>query len=191
MGSQSSKELLTERITGSLTRLSVINLDFYESLDDRLLLKEIYKSLFRQGDRLFFSFRREENLTDDDELLELRKRVPLTFAQQGDYIFLRRVDAERFDSIGYITYTHHTPGFLLDLWKYFYAFTVFTPLEHVTWNDYVHHVKTKGIDDIDGKRLLSDGLTNFILIKGLGGDYLNISYVHGTKLPDIASLITK
>lgn len=189
MGSQSNRELLTERITDSLTRLSVINLAFYESLDDRLLLKEIFKSLFRQGDRLFFSFRREENLTDDDELLELRKRVPLTFAQQGDYIFLRRIDEERFDSIGHITYADHIPGFLLDVWRYFYAFDFFIPKEQVTWDDYIQYVKKKGLDDIDGKRLLNDGLTNFILIKGLGGDYLNISYVNDTKLPDIASLI--
>lgn len=191
MGGPSNKELLIEKITDNLTRLSVINLDFYESLNDRLMLKEIFKSFFKEGDRLFFSFRREENLTDDDELLALRKKIPLMFEQQGDYIFLRRVDEEKFDTIGHINYTDHTPSFLLDVWKYFYAFTVFMPFEHVTWSDYVHYVKTKGINDIDGKKLLNDGLTNFILIKGLGGDYLNISYVSDIKLPDIASLIDK
>lgn len=46
-----------------------------------------------------------------------------------------------------------------------------------------------GVDDIDGKRLLNDGLANFILIKGLGGDYLNISYVNDIELPNFTALI--
>lgn len=88
MGSQPSRELLSEKITDNLSRLSIINLDFYESLDDRLLLKDLFKSLFKEGERLFFTFRREENLTDNDELMELRKKVPLTFEQQGVTFFL-------------------------------------------------------------------------------------------------------
>lgn len=166
-----------------------MNLDFYESLEDRLFLKDIFKSLFKEGDYLFFSFRREEDLTDDKELSELRRKIPHDLKLQGDYIFLRKVDDERFDSAAYIKYTDHTPGFLIDIWKYFYAFTVFRPRERVTWNNYIHHLKTNGVDDIDGKELLTNGFTNFVLIKGLGGDYLNITYSNDITLPDLASLL--
>jgi len=189
LGNRSNKELLKEKITDSLSRLSVINLNFYESLDDRLLLKDIFKLIFKDNDQLFFSFRREENLTDNDELLQLRQRVPYEFKQHGDYVFLRKIDEERFDSIGYLKYSDQTPAFLLDVWKYFYAFTVFKPRESITWSDYVNYIKTKGVEDIDGKRLLNSGLSDFILIKGLGGDYLNISYINSAELPDIASII--
>jgi len=166
-----------------------MHLDFYESLEDRLLLKEIFKLLFKNGDTLFFSFRREENLTDDDDLLRLRERVPREFMEHGDYIFLRKVDEEKFDSIGRLQCTDQTPSFLLDVWKYFYAFTVFVPKEQVRWDDYIHYLKKRGFDDIDGKRLLNDGLTDFILIKGLGGDYLNVTFVNHINFPDINSLI--
>lgn len=166
-----------------------MHLNFYESLEDRLLLKEIFRLFFADGDTLFFSFRREENLTDDDDLLRLRERVPREFMEHGDYIFLRKFDEEKFDSIGYLQCTDQTPGFLLDVWRYFYAFTVFIPKKQVEWDDYIRYVKRKGFDDIDGKRLLNDGLADFILIKGLGGDYLNVTFSNHIKLPAIDSLI--
>ncbi len=78
----------------------------------------------------------------------------------GCHVF-RKIDDERFDSIGHLTYTDHTPGFLLDVWKYFYAFTFLLPFENITWESYINRAKTKGIDDIDGKKILSDGLAGF------------------------------
>jgi hypothetical protein len=181
LDSQLSSDLFhIKKVNENLIKASLLDLDFYESIDDRLLLKEVFSSFFKRGDRLFFTFRREENLTEEEELFELRKKIPNRFA---DYVLIRKIDDERFDSIGCLNYSHETPSFLLDVWRYFYAFVVFRPNDDITWDQFILYTKKEGIDDIDCRKLLSKKISNFALVKGLGGDYLNIVMNSKTALP--------
>lgn len=59
--------------------------------EDLIRLKKIYKCLFSDSNTLFFAFRREENLTDKEELKKLKVKILETFENYGEYIVLKNL----------------------------------------------------------------------------------------------------
>ncbi|RKS97845.1 hypothetical protein [Chryseobacterium defluvii] len=155
--------------------------------DDVSRLKKIYKSLFSKNDTIFFSFRREEDLTDENELKRLRIKILETFNDEGEYVVLRKLDDSRFDSVARITINENTYNFLFDIWNYFYSCTFFIPTKGFTFSDYITFQKKIKFQDKGNEKLLSNDYTNFSCIKGLGGDNLIISYQNNYQLPDLTN----
>ncbi|KMQ59937.1 hypothetical protein ACM46_16900 [Chryseobacterium angstadtii] len=144
--------------------------------DDLSKIKNIYKSLFFKGSTLFFSFRREEDLTDEKELKKLKTKILDIFNSEGEYIVLRKLDDKRFDSIARIVVNENTYNFLFDLWNYFYSCSIFIPNKDFTFSDYINFYKKNKFEDKGNEKLLSNYFTDFTCIKGLGGDNMIISH---------------
>ncbi|MBB6369653.1 hypothetical protein [Chryseobacterium shigense] len=166
-------------------KVSILFIDDFNisDWDDLSQVKNIYKSLFLKGDTLFFSFRREENLTDGEELKKLRAKILDTFNNEGEYIILRQLDDTRFDSIARIVINDNTYNFLFDIWKYFYSCTFFVPSKDLTLSDYGNFQKKNRFEDKANEKLLDHHFADVTCIKGLGGDNMIISYNSDYELP--------
>lgn len=157
---------------------------------DQNRLRNIFKCLFLNNDTIFFSFKREEDLTSDKELSQLRIKVFETFNKTGEYVFLKKLDEARFDSVARIIVSgDSTFDFLFDIWKYFYSCAFFVPVDGFTFSDYISFHKKIKLQDKGGKKLLDKEYANFECIKGLGGDSLLISYRKNYQLPDLMKAI--
>ncbi|PIF45759.1 hypothetical protein CLU96_2771 [Chryseobacterium sp. 52] len=121
-------------------------------------IKNVYKSLFSKGDTIFFSFRREENLTEEKELKRLKNKILDTFNDEGEYIVLRQLDDTRFDSIARMIINDSTYNFLFDLWNYFYSCTFFIPNKDLAFSDYSNFQKKIKFEDKANEKLLSKQL---------------------------------
>ncbi|GAF04809.1 hypothetical protein [Saccharicrinis fermentans] len=148
-------------------------------------IKNILKCLFFNNDTIFFSFRREEDLTSDKELERLRISIIETFNKYGEYVFLKKLDEARFDSVARIDVSDFTFEFMFDIWKYFYSCTFFIPTEGFSFSDYISFQKKIKFQDKGGEKLLSKRYSDFGCIKGLGGDSLIVSYRKDFQLPDL------
>lgn len=174
-----------ETTNGNLSILYVSDFDIYNEVEDRIKLKGIINKLFSIGDEIFFFFRREEDLTDPFELEILREQIFKKFKNDGKFEYLYKIDQRRFDAIAMIRYDFNTPNFIIDLWKYFYACDFFKPMNDLTFEEYEDYLEVNGVNDINGLKQLWDKLSDFICIKGLGGDYLIISYYSELKIIDL------
>ncbi len=152
---------------------------------DASQLKNVYRCLFLNNDMLYFSFRREENLTDENTLRLLKIKISETFNKDGAYVTLREMDETRFDSVGRISIKESTFDFLFDIWNYFYSCTFFVPKNGFAFSDYVDFQKRIKFQDKGGEKLLKAGHADFECIKGLGGDSLIVSYQKDYQLPDL------
>lgn len=180
-------KIISETCSEDISKLSIGYFDVYQSLESRILIKELINKLFKIGDTMFFFFSREEDLTSDEELKSLRKQIIAKFQKEGEYKVLREIDSQRFDSVAMIRYDFSTPNFIIDLWKYFYSCNFFKP-GNLNLDEYIHYLKLNGVVNIDGKSQLDSGLTEFMCIKGLGADYLIISYKNGSEV--LESILT-
>lgn len=169
---------------GNLSILNIGEFDLYNESDDRIYFKSIINKLFSVGDEVYFSFRREEDLTENSELDVLRKLIFRKFEAEGKFEYLFKIDQRRFDAIAMIIFDLNTPNFIIDLWKYFYACDFFKPINDLTFEEYKDYLEVNGVDDINGLKQLWNGLSDFICIKGLGADHLIISYDSDLKLED-------
>lgn len=163
-----------------LNDLSVINIgpfNIYDNGLDRPYFKNVINKIFETGDEIFFYFRREESLTDEEELEVLRESVFKKITEQGRLLFLNKIDQSRFEGIATIKFDcSDTPNFIVDAWKYFYSLDFFKPINDLSFEEYEDYLEVNGVNDIDGLKLLRNRLTDCICIKGLGADHLVISY---------------
>ncbi|WP_442589904.1 hypothetical protein ACSBL2_01455 [Pedobacter sp. AW31-3R] len=176
-----NKEVATN---GNLSILSVSSFDIYHKPEDRARLKAIFGKLFSVGDELFFFFRREEDLTEDSELIILREKIFKRFEDDGKFQYLIKIDQRRFDAIAMIRYDETTPDFMIDLWKYFFACDFFRPTNDLTFEEFEDYLQITGVEDRNGLRQLWDKLCDFICIKGYDGERLIISYYSELELID-------
>jgi len=167
---------ITKKITGPVGILNIGYFDIYNPFDDQIYLKELFHKLFKIGETLYFFFRREEDLTDDDELTVLRKKIFSHLGQHGQMKYIRYLDQVRFDAIAYLTLDIGFGNLLVDMFKYFYSVDFFVPINGLTFDEYEDYLDVKGVDDIDGINIILNSLTNLICIKGYDGDHLRISY---------------
>lgn len=158
---------------------------------DANCIKNILKCLFFNNDTIFFSFRREEDLTSDDELKRLRVNVVETFDKLGEYVFLKKLDEARFDSVASIIVNDFTFEFIFDILKYFYSCAFFIPAKGFSFSDFISFQKKIKFQDKGGEKLLSKGYSDFVCIKGLGGDSLIVSYQKGFQLPDLRKAVSE
>ncbi|RKE71976.1 hypothetical protein [Chryseobacterium sp. AG363] len=177
-------EINNSILNKNINLLSIEDFDLDMS-EDLIRLKKIYECLFSDSNTLFFAFRREENLTDKEELKKLKVKILENFENYGEYIVLKELDNARFDSVGRIKINEYTYNFIFDVWKYFYSCTFFIPTENFNFFDYITFQKKNKFHDIGNEKLLINHYANFSCIKGLGGDALIISYRNDFKLPDL------
>ncbi|KFF25287.1 hypothetical protein [Chryseobacterium vrystaatense] len=170
-------------LSKEVSLLFIDNFDI-NNWDDLNQLKIIYKSLFPKGSTLFFSFRREENLTEEKELKKLKVRILDTFNNEGEYLILKKLDDVRFDSIARIVINENTYNLIFDLWNYFYSCTFFIPNKNLTFSDYIKFQQKIKFQDKGNEKLLNECFTDFTCIKGLGGDNMIISYRNNYNLPN-------
>lgn len=177
---------------GDLIILTADGLDVNQDLADRVYLKNLVSKLFSVGDEVFFLLRNEEYFANKSELQVLKERVFKTFQESGKLIFLDKLDEKRFYAIAMIKYDLNTPDFIIDLWKYFMGCTFFKPINELTFEEYEDYLECNGDGDECGLKQLWNKLSNFISIKGVGGDYLLISYnaleldLENTLQPEVA-----
>lgn len=167
--------------------ISIFFIDDFDisNLEDRVRLKTIFKRIFPKGNTLFFSFRREENLTSDEELKRLRIKILDIFNSEGEYLVIRKLDDVRFDSVGRLAIDDNTYNFLFDLWSYFYSCTFFVPKGNLTLSDYISFQKKNKLTDIGNEKLLNQDFAEVTCIKGLGGDNMIVSYRRDYDLQDL------
>ncbi|WP_284464739.1 hypothetical protein [Chryseobacterium sp.] len=167
--------------------ISILLIDDFDisSSNDMIQLKKILKKIFPRDSTLFFSFRREESLTSDEELKKLRAKIFDTFNKEGEYVVLKRLDDARFDSVAKIVINDQTYNFLFDIWNYFYSCTFFIPNKNLTFSDYITFHTNNKFQDIANEKLLNQNFSNFTCIKGLGGDNMVLSYRSNYNLPDL------
>ncbi|MCW1961286.1 hypothetical protein [Chryseobacterium viscerum] len=177
-------EINNSILNKNINLLSIEDFDLDVS-EDLIRLKKIYKCLFSDSNTLFFAFRREENLTDKEELKKLKVKILENFENYGEYIVLKELDNARFDSVGRIKINEYTYNFIFDVWKYFYSCTFFIPTENFNFSDYITFQKKNKFHDIGNEKLLIHHYANFSCIKGLGGNTLIISSRNDFKLPDL------
>ena len=177
-------EFYNRELSRDIALFSVEDFDI-NAWHDANRLKNILKCLFFNDDTIFFSFRREEDLTSDNDLKRLRVKVIETFDKLGEYVFLRKLDEARFDSVARITVSDFTFEFIFDIWEYFYSCAFFIPSKGFSFSDYISFQKRIKFQDKGGEKLLSKRYSDFECIKGLGGDSLVISYRKDYQLPDL------
>lgn len=177
-------EFYSRILSKEVNILGIDNFDVHNWYDANQL-KNVYRSLFFNNDMLYFSFRREENLTNVKELKILRRKMLETFKNEGEYVVLKQLDETRFDSVAKVVVKGSTFDFLFDLWNYFYSCTFFIPRDGFSFSDYIDFQKRINFEDKGGEKLIRSGYTDFECIKGLGGDSLIISYRKDYKLPDL------
>ena len=161
---------------GDLTILNVDDLDINNDLSDQIYLKDIVSKLFSIGDQVYFFFRNEEYFREKDERKSIRAEIFDYFDRFGKLVFLTKLDEKRFDAIGMIDFDLNTSDFILKLWKYFSSCDFFKPINDLTFDEYQDYLECNGVYDEDGLKMLWNKLCNFICIKGIGGDYLILSY---------------
>lgn len=128
MAKYREKRVIARRKINKVVSLVVLPFDIYNEAGDRKIIKEFADSIFETGDLIFFYFRRIEDLTNDTELKGLKVRIMDHFEKNGKYLYLRKFDEERFDSIGMLTYDYRTPGLIIDMWRYFYGICPIIPV---------------------------------------------------------------
>lgn len=78
-------------------------------------------------DEILCYFRREEDLTDDEELLQLKQSIFTRFTLKGnEFKYLYQIDERRFDAIGEFKLEYDFANAIIEMWKYFYSFSFFT-----------------------------------------------------------------
>lgn len=177
-------EFCNGELSKNIALMSIENFDI-NAWHDANRIKNILKCLFNNDDTIFFLFRREEDLTSDDELRRLRIKVVETFEKLGEYVYLKKLDESRFDSVARLAGSNFDIEFIIDVWRYYYSCTFFIPTDGFSFSDYISFQKENKLHDKGGQKLLSKGYSNFECMKGLGGDSLIISYRKGFRLPDL------
>lgn len=177
------------KLNNKIHALHVDDFDVYK-WGDINQLKNIFRHLFLNKDEIFFSFRREESLTDRKELQELRSRISEIFNENGEYVILRQIDQVRFDSVARLDLNDHSINFIFDFWKYFYSCSFFVPVDRFTFSDFISFYKSVKFEDKWNEKLLSNLFTNFTCIKDLGGTNLIITYRNGYHLLDLNDIDT-
>lgn len=159
-----------------LNFITIEPFDLYRSIEDRISLKEILNKLFNVGDELLCYFRREEDLTSEAELLQLKKSISTRFNSSGnEFKYIFKIDDRRFDAIGKLKLEYDFANAIIEMWKYFYSFSFFIPINDLTFEEYEEYLEVNGVEDIYGKRHVYHKLASFICIKGLDGDHLIIT----------------
>eukprot|EP01132_Coremiostelium_polycephalum_P017328 gene17328-20761_t len=130
-------------------------LDIDSDSADEIYLKEVVSKLFSIGDEVFFFFRNEEYFFDKNEFSDPKKRLFDRFNEERKFVFLYKIDGERFAAIGTINYSLETGDFIVDLWKYFMACSFFKPINALTFEKYQDYLECNG---------------------GIGGEALVVSY---------------
>lgn len=184
------KELISRKINNDISLIIIEHFNI-ESWYDTNVLKNIFKSLFSNEETIFFSFRREEDLTDERRLKQLKGSIFETFKKAGDYVILKKLDESRFDSVARISINDDVYELLIDIWKYFYSCAFFKPLPGLSFSDFIDFQKSIKFIDKGGEKLISNNYSNFECIKGLGGDHLLISYKNNYSLPDFKKIISE
>jgi len=168
-------ELFNEYKNG-LNFLTIESFDLYNSIDDRIALKKILNTLFSAEDEIFCYFRREEDLTTDEELVDLKKSIFTRFGSLGsEFKYIFKIDERRFDAIGKLKLKEDLANAIIEMWKCFYSFSFFIPINGLTFEEYEDYLDVKGVDDIYGKKHVYDSLTRFICNKEVGGGGLVIT----------------
>ena len=162
----------------NLEILTIGSFDLYNSIDDRIYLKNLLNKLFQVDEQMFCYFRREENLTDDNELALLKKSIFERVSPPDQFKYIKKIDDRRFDAIAEIKLKIDFGQLVIDMWKYFYSFSFFVPINDLTFDEYEDYLLSQGFDDINGMKLVNNKLAKFICIKGLGADHLIITSVH-------------
>lgn len=156
--------------------LTFHSFDLYHSIDDRIAFKQVLNRFLKEADKIYCYFRREEDLTSDEELLQLKQSVFKRFDLHGnEFKYLYQIDERRFDAIGEFKLEYDFANAIIEMWKCFYCFSFFIPINNLTFEEYEEYLEVNGFEDIDGKNHVYHQLANFICIKGLGGDYLTIT----------------
>lgn len=183
-------ELYTNKLNDYIDIITIENFDLSQ-FEDIKKLKDIFQSLFDKQNKLFFSFRRIEDLTDAKKLQRLKKVISDLFSNYGQYVVLRKLDDARFDSVGQISINKYTYDFLICVWQYFYSCSFFAPNEEVSFDEFIAFVKRNNYSDIGNNKLIANHFTNFSCIKDLGGEALIITHRSDFDMPDLVNLIDR
>ncbi|RWU04018.1 hypothetical protein [Pedobacter chitinilyticus] len=163
--------------------LTFDSFNLYHSVDDRIAFKQMLNRFLKETDEILCYFRREEDLTDDEELLQLKQSIFTRFTLKGnEFKYLYQIDERRFDAIGKFKLEYDFANAIIEMWKYFYSFSFFAPINNLTFEEYEEYLEVNGFEDIDGKNHVYHQLANFICIKGLGGDYLTITSIQDVNI---------
>lgn len=167
---------LYRKYKDGLNFLTIEPIDLYESIEDRIALKEIFNKLFDIGDEVFCYFRRKEDLTDDKELVQLKDSIFTRFNSfENEFKYIFKIDERRFDAIGKLKLEYDFSNAIIEMWKCFYSLSFFIPINGLTFEEYEEYLEINGVDDVYAKRHIYDKLASFVCTKGLGGDYFVIT----------------
>lgn len=175
-----------------IVNLFVIDSFDFEVWQDQIKMRYIFDSLFtNEEDMVFFSFRRDEDLTDDEILTRIKPQIINTFNKLGAYEVIFELDEHRYDSVAWLRVKDFSFDLFLDLWNCFYSCRFFIPVTDFSFQNFISFQKKIKCLDVYSKKLLGNNYSNFDCIKGLGGDYFLISYLKDYQLPDIGKLASE
>ncbi len=183
------KEIYLREITDTINLVTIESVDL-SNWDDSTIFKAIFEKLFPINTKLFFSFRREENLTNDDLLKKLRFSIPKFFDQNGEYHILYKLDNSRFDSVATLSMEENTLDLFLDLWSYFYSCNIFIPSKNFDFSNFIDFQHKINFIDQSCINLISNKHSLFEVVKGLGGEQILIYFNKEAKLPNFHSIIS-
>ncbi|MGN8055126.1 hypothetical protein ACTJKN_02560 [Pedobacter sp. 22163] len=178
-------DIINKTTEGGVGILTIGFFNIFDSMDDRIILKNAFENLFAVGDNVFFFFHREENLIASDELAILRKNILEKIEETGGFKYLNRIDDQRFEAIAYAKLDYNFPNLFIDLFKYYYSCDFFKPINDLTFDEYEDYIDVNGTEDIDGVKMIQNKLTDMICIKGLGADHMVVSYNLDLHMPEI------
>lgn len=145
-------------------------------VSDRMSLKNIVQQIFTE-EWVGFYFRREEDLTSDEDLVLLKNSILEEFSTLGDYEFIQQFSDKHFDSIGIMQNTVLLSKSVLNMWEYFYSISIFQPTTILLWEKYKKFALrlANGEKDVFGYKQIEEGFCDFIIMKNIGGQELILS----------------
>lgn len=145
-------------------------------VSERINLKKIIQKIVI-GEWVGFYFRREEDLTNEEDLAILKKSILDEFSSLGEFEYIQKLSESHFDSIGIMQNTVMLSNSVLQMWECFYSISIFQPTNILQWDEYKKFALRLacGEKDVFGYKHIEEGICDFILMKNTGGDELILS----------------
>lgn len=185
-------EIYKYNFTDELERVDINGLELSEPVV--CLLREILWSLIGENieKTFFFQFRREDGFNlDENELCFYRDFIPNYFKTNGGYSVVYRRNERIFDGFGWLKRPTDIVNMAIWALRYYYAVSIFSPENGLTWDYLLDNYKEFTNVDIGGEKLLSQGYADWIFFNGLGFGNISVVYKNGLKIDKFEEVLKK
>ena len=152
---------------------------------DRFIFKNLLKILFIPGNDIYILCSQLSNDNNSNDL----KTVYDSIQVYGDMVEITDPHKTAVQLAARIQFHHEYSAKILSiLWENYHQLSFFKPNVDLNWETFHSYGSNLFLPDADGKKMFSFDFMNFLVMKGQGGESLNINHKKTYALPDIKDI---